>query len=133
MVCLRNEGKPYPTPILPDLPEERVSEGPPFCNTGVDFAGPLYVKDAHTEGENIKAYVCLFTCASTRAVHLELTSDLSAAMLLLAFRTFMSRRGLPNIMISNNAKVFKSSSIEIKKVVRNVRANEYNIIWSIIK
>ena len=92
MVCLRNKGKLYLTPILPDLPEERVSKGPPFYNIGADFAGPLYVKDTHTEGENIRIYVCLFTCALTCMVHLELTSDLSAAMFLLAFRRSVSRR-----------------------------------------
>ena len=110
------EGRPYPTPTTPDLPEERVSDGPPFVNTGVDFAGPLYVQNG-TQGEQIKAYVCLFKCAATRAVHLELTPDLSAATFLLAFRQFTSRRGIPSVMISDNAKVFQSASSVIKKVV----------------
>ena len=82
MICLKMEGKPYPTPTTPDLPEERVSDGLPFVNTGVDFAGPLYVQN-ESQGDQFKAYVCLFTCASTRAVHLELTPDLSAATFLL--------------------------------------------------
>ena len=68
------EERPYPTPTMPVLPEERVSDGPPFINTGVDFAGSLYVQK-RTQGEQIKDYVCLFTCAATRAVHLELTPD----------------------------------------------------------
>ena len=127
MVCFVNEGKSYPTPILPDFPEERVSEGPPFYNTGVDFAGPLYVEDAHMEGENIKAYVRRFTCASTWAVHSELTSDLSAALFLLVFRRFASRRGLPSTMISDNVKVSKSSSEEIKKVVRAHEVQHYMV------
>ena len=42
VICLKMEGRPYPTPTMPDLPEERVSDGPPFVNAGVDFAGPLY-------------------------------------------------------------------------------------------
>ena len=70
-----------------------------------------------TQGEQIKAYVCLFTCAATRAVHLELTTDLSAATFLLAFRRFTSQRGIPSVMISDNAKVFQSPSSVIKKVV----------------
>ena len=40
-VCLKMEGRPYPTPTTPDLPEERVSDGAPFVSTGVDFAGPF--------------------------------------------------------------------------------------------
>ena len=58
VICLKMEGRPYPTPTTPDLPEERVSDGPPFVNTGVDFAGPLYVQNG-TQGEQIKAY-CAF-------------------------------------------------------------------------
>ena len=116
MICLKMEGRPYPTPTMPNLPEGRVSDGPPFVNTGVDFAGPLYVQNG-TQDEQIKAYVCLFTCTATRAVYLELTPDLSAATFLLAFRRITSRRGIPSVMISDNAKVFQSASSVIKKVV----------------
>ena len=58
VICLKMEGKPYPTPTTPDLPEERVSDGLPFVNTGVDFAGPLYVQN-ESQGDQFKAYVCL--------------------------------------------------------------------------
>ena len=89
-----------------------------------------------TQGEQIKAYVCLFTCAATRAVHLELTPDLSAATFLLAFRRFTSRRGIPSVMISDNAKVFQSPSSVIKKVVRAEEVNKYmlnnQIRWNFI-
>ena len=39
VVCRKFEEKPYPAPLPPDLPEERVSEGPPFANTGIDLQG----------------------------------------------------------------------------------------------
>ena len=70
VICRRFEGKPYTPPLMPDLPPERVREGPPFATTGVDFAGPLYVKSHVTTESNdkVKAYICLFTCASTRVV-----------------------------------------------------------------
>jgi len=61
--------------------------------------------------------VCLFTCASTRAVHLEYTADLSSTTFPLAFRCFTSKRGLPLTVITDNAKTFKSASSEVKKVV----------------
>jgi len=61
-------------PKMPDLPEERASDGPPFLHTVADFAGPLYV---NLNSQQQKVYVCLFTCASTRAIYLELTADLS--------------------------------------------------------
>ena len=119
VVCRKFEGKPYPAPLPPDLPEERVSEGPPFANTGIDFAGPLYVKTLSTDSEQtdrVKTYICLFTCASTRAIHLELTETLSAQSFLHAFRRFVSRRGLTSTIMSDNAKTFKSASAEVRKI-----------------
>ena len=44
---------------------------------GVDFAGPILYK--RTTKETGKAHIALFTCSSTRAVHLRLTPDLSAS------------------------------------------------------
>ena len=49
VVRLRNESRSYPTPPLSDLPEQRVSEGSLFYNTGVDFTGPFYVQDTHAD------------------------------------------------------------------------------------
>ena len=115
------KGTPYRSQPSSDLPSERVSEDPPFTHVGLDFAGPLFIDDRNiTEGtnESSKVYVCLFTCASTRAVHLKLTRGLSVQAFLLAFRRFASRRGLPATLNSDNAKTFKSSCKEIRKITR---------------
>ena len=74
VICKRYEGRPMSMPPPPQLPEDRVSSQVPFSMTGVDFAGPLYVKSSK---EPLKTYVCLFTCGSTHAIHLELTNDLT--------------------------------------------------------
>ena len=71
VICLRINGMPYKAQWTPDLPSERVSDDPPFTHVGLDFAGPLNIVNEHAN-ESSKVYVCLFTCASTRAVHLEL-------------------------------------------------------------
>ena len=87
------EGTPYKPLSTPDLPSSRVSDDPPFTHTGLDFAGPLYVSSHQgTSKDELtnKAYVCLFTCASTRAIHLELTPDLQVKSFLQAFRRFAS-------------------------------------------
>ena len=47
------------------------------------------------------------------ALRLELTRELSATAFLLAFRHFTSRRGLPKVIMSDNAKTFKHYSQEI--------------------
>ena len=124
VTCQRHEGIAFKPPSAPDLPTERVSIEPPFTFTGLDFAGPLYVR---SEGEKVssqsketnKVFVCLFTCASTRAVHLELTQGLSVQSFLMVFRRFASRRGLPSMLISDNAKTFRSASKEIQALSRS--------------
>jgi hypothetical protein len=114
---------------------------PPFTFTGLDFAGPLYVR---SEKENVstqcqgtnKVFVCLFTCASTRAVHLELTQGLSVQSFLMAIRRFASRRGLPSMLISENAKTFRSASKEIQALSRSQdvlsRLANNRITWTFI-
>ena len=72
-----------------------------------------------------KAYCCLFTCASTRAVHLELTESLTVTSFLQAFRRFVSRRGLPANLLTDNAKTFKSASVDVKKISWSSEVKQY--------
>ena len=64
----------------------------------------------HTEG-----VVCLFTCASFRMIHLELTHSLTTDEFLRAFSRMTSRGGLCHTVWSDNAKTFKAASKEIQK------------------
>ena len=105
VICRRVIGKSYPAPEMPPLPKERVQDTAPFGITGVDFTGALTVKSR--QNEDLKAYVCLFTCATTRAVHLELIPDLSGKSFILCFRRFISRCSVPKIIMSDNALTFK--------------------------
>ena len=72
----------------------------------------MYVKNEGSPGES-KVYICLFTCASTRAVHLEVVTDLSEETFLQAFRRFAARRSLPRLVISDNASTYMSASKEL--------------------
>ena len=100
-----------PTP--PPLPSFRVSDDLAFSKVGVDFARPLYVKNIYqSNGEMYTCYIALFTCASTRAVHLELTPDLSANSFLRVLKRFFGRRGLPTLFISDNGKTFKDAKVK---------------------
>ena len=106
-VCRRYEGRGFKVPPQPDLPEFRLSQKPAFTYVGVDYAGPLYIKEPNCSTTK-KVYILLFTCCSTRAVHLELATDLSADVFIRCLRRFTARRGLPEIIVSDNAKTFKS-------------------------
>ena len=122
IVCKKIEGLPFKTVYNPDLPRMRVDEAPPFSHVGIDFAGPLFGKE---KGEVVKTYLCLFTCRSTRAVHLEMIESLSVENFIQAFRRFCARRGLPATIITDNAKTFRSASMEIKKLLRSPRLSEH--------
>ena len=62
-------------PNSPNLPEYRVNHSThAFQLIGLDFAGPLFIKDGV---DNTKSYILLLTCASSRAIHLELVPDMS--------------------------------------------------------
>ena len=109
--CLQQDSRPCNEEAAP-LPGCRVTQAPPFTVTGVDFAGPLFSVDFPRK----KFYVCLFTCAVTRAVHLELTDALSLSAFMLALRRFAARRGLPRIMYSDNAPTFKGADSQLQRV-----------------
>ena len=118
-LCRRFEALPYRPPPPPPLPPFRVKEEPPFACTGVDFAGPLYVKtDTQTGGSN-KVWICLYTCCITRAIHLDLVPNLSAQTFLRCFKRFVARRGLPHKIVSDNGKTFKAAAKTIGKIMKN--------------
>ena len=121
-MCKKIEGLPHKSVFCPDLPDFRVDDAPPFTHVGIDFAGPLTVSDK----ENAKCYVCLFTCASTRALHLELTETLDVEEFIRAFRRFSARRGLPGTVISDNAKTFKSASKEVRRLLRSPKNHDHD-------
>jgi hypothetical protein len=91
--CKQIEGKCYRAPLPPPLPQFRVSEDFAYMQLGVDFAGPVYVKNVYTRAKTTyKAYIALFTCASTHGIHLELTPDLSAQAFVRSLQRFIGRR-----------------------------------------
>ena len=101
---------------LPPLPKGRVGSATPFAVTGIDFTGTLYVKEPSGE---CKAYICLFTCASTRVIHLEIVTDLSAETFLLAFRRLFGRRSLPSIVLSDNASTYLVATEELETLLES--------------
>ena len=79
-VCRKVEGGPYKLPNMAPLPQSRVTDSTPFSKVGVDYMGPLYIKENNV---STKIWICLFSCLVTRAVHLELVQDMSARTFIL--------------------------------------------------
>ena len=113
------EGQPYSVPPPPPLPTYRVEEAPPFSVTGVDFAGPLLVKMDGTAICDAKAWICLYTCCTTRAIHLEVVLDMTTQSFLRCFKRFVSRRGMPQRMVSDNGTTFKGAARTIKQIMKH--------------
>uniref|UniRef100_A0A914Y2H1 Integrase catalytic domain-containing protein n=1 Tax=Panagrolaimus superbus TaxID=310955 RepID=A0A914Y2H1_9BILA len=99
--------KPYQMPAMPALPTERIQAFAPFLHTGLDYAGPFMIKQG---AENVKCWLILFTCLSTRAIHLETVTGLDSYNFILAFDRFVARRGRPNLVISDNQTTLKAAS-----------------------
>ncbi|XP_053698926.1 uncharacterized protein LOC128745885 [Sabethes cyaneus] len=122
------------------LPSSRVIPSRPFSHTGVDYAGPLYIKPVHKRAAPAKAYLCVFICFSTKAVHLELVGDLSTPGFLAALRRFISRRGTPAHIYSDNGKNFEGAKRELAELSARFRSeveqskissacSEEGIVW----
>ena len=89
--------------LLGSLPTERTEMVRPFFNVGVDMCGPFLVRPTKRRGNSTqKCYLALFVCFGTKAVHLEMVTDLTTETFLYALRRFIARRGIPAIIFSDN-------------------------------
>ncbi|XP_070571330.1 uncharacterized protein [Ptychodera flava] len=107
---------------------------PAFTTTGVDFTGNLFTKAK--DGTRGTAYVCLFTCAVTRAIHLQVVPDMSTKTFMHAFRRFAARRSLPTRMLSDNASTYLAAADEIKTLFDTPEVNNFlaahRVQWTFI-
>ena len=135
IICKEINSKTLVTDIAPFL-KDRVCISKAFSITGIDFAGPLIIRDQNEE----KAYVCLFVCATTRAIHLELVNNLTTNSFINALKRFISRRGLEHTIYSDNAKTFQRADKDLKILWKNISHpdtkqfyNSKRINWKFIR
>ena len=88
-VCNVFSTKPYGATATADMPQLRVEASRPFDTTGVDFAGPIAFKIS--KKEQGKCYILLFTCATSRAVNLELTKTQTAKEFQIKLNLFITK------------------------------------------
>lgn len=141
--CFRT--KPNPTKFLMgNLPAARINPSRVFSQCAVDYAGPIYIKDGtRRKYQLVKTYICVFVCMAVRAVHVELVYDLSTHSFLNALKRFISRRGKPNDMYSDNGSNFvgvNNHFLELYNLISNESHNnkvseflaQDKIIWHFI-
>ncbi|XP_052754692.1 uncharacterized protein LOC128201521 [Galleria mellonella] len=111
-------------PLMGNLPASRVTPSYPFEVSGVDFAGPFLITDRKGRGCKIsKSYLCLFICFATKAIHLEIASDLSTDAFIMCLRRFISRRGKPNQIYCDNGTNFVGANNEINSFLNSEHEN----------
>ncbi|XP_053686708.1 uncharacterized protein LOC128736255 [Sabethes cyaneus] len=112
--CRIKKATPQP-PMMASLPEARVTGFVrPFTHTGVDYFGPVMVKQGRSL---VKRWVALFTCLAIRAIHLELVYNLSTQSCIMAIRRFVARRGFPEAFYSDNGTNFVGASNLLTKQI----------------
>lgn len=116
VTCVKN--KPV---ILEQLmgqpPPERVNISPPFSNSGVDFAGPFFVRNRNQrKGPLHRIYVAIFVCMATKAIHIEMVTDLTSESFIATLKRFFARRGKCSTLFSDNATNFVGAYSELKRL-----------------
>ncbi|GFX26563.1 integrase catalytic domain-containing protein [Trichonephila clavipes] len=93
--------------IVQDSPNKR---------TGIDFAGPFLIRSSKGRGSrNTKCYICVFVCLATKAVHLEVVSDLTSKVFIACLKRFVARRGKPSEIFCDQGTNFYGASRELRK------------------
>jgi hypothetical protein len=118
VVCKRASPK-ITTQLMGQLPSARVL--PTFANerVSVDYAGPFTLKIGSVRKPTYrKAYVAVLVCLVTKSCHIELVSDLSAEAFLATLRRFVSQRGKPTQIWSDNATCFRRTDKDLRELYR---------------
>ena len=98
---------------LPD----RLIHNPPFTYCGIDMFGSFLVKDGRKQR---KYYSAMFTCMSSRAVHIETTNSVSTDSFILALRRLISRRWNVRVNHTDNVTNFVGANIKLSKAFNEI-------------
>ncbi|XP_072941856.1 uncharacterized protein [Epargyreus clarus] len=112
--------------LMGDLPSARINPSRPFSHCGIDYTGHVSVKANKGRGiRTNKGYVAVFVCMATKAVHLELVSDLTASAFLAALHRMVARRGVPDHIYSDQGKNFIGADNALRQQLEYIK-NTYN-------
>ena len=99
------------------LPAARSTPSRPFTHTGLDYAGPFYIRTTSGRGHKaFNGYFVIFLCMAIKAVHIEVVSDYTTAAFLAAFKRFTARRGLCRFLYSDNGTNLQGADAELRRL-----------------
>ncbi|XP_011503016.1 PREDICTED: uncharacterized protein LOC105366308 [Ceratosolen solmsi marchali] len=115
-ICTRQRGI-RANQLMGQLPLSRVTPSRPFTHTGVDYAGPLTITTWNGRGDKTqKAWISVFVCFATSAVHIKVVSDYMTDGFTAAFQRFAACRGNPNTLCSDRGTTFNSAEKTLKEL-----------------
>ena len=121
--CKRFHTTAFHKPPPGNLPVDRTEGSSPFQVLGVDYAGPIsYKVSKKKEG---KAYILLFACSLTRAIHLEVVTNLTTDGLIMCLKRLIARRGRPVKIYSDNGKSFVAAAKWLRKIMNEEKVQDY--------
>ena len=116
LICRKRKAKTV-THMMAELPVERLGyRQPPFTNCGVDYFGPFYVSIRRSSE---KRWRFLFTCMTTRAVHIEIVSSMETSSCEMGIERFIARRGTPSVIWPDNGTNFVGAEKEILNCIQS--------------
>ncbi|XP_049309145.1 uncharacterized protein LOC125777748 [Bactrocera dorsalis] len=96
------------------LPVTRITPARPFERCGIDFCGPINTYLRIRGKPPTKSYLTVFVCLVTKAVHIEVVSDLSTNVFLNALKRMSGLRKMPCDIFCDNATNFVGASNQLK-------------------
>lgn len=118
IMCFRLKGVTAKQ-LMGSLPADRVHASRPFEKVGIDFAGPIMIKQSRIRSViTTKGYIAVYVCFATKAIHVELVSDLTTDAFLASFKRFISRRNCPTDVYCDNASTFKSAKTKLTELYK---------------
>lgn len=127
--------------LMGQLPQVRTTAARPFLNVGVDYCGPFFIRDRIRRNAKLyKAYVAIFVCMCTKAVHIELVEDMTAESFIGALKRLISRRGKVAHLYCDNGRNFVGAERELRQLFEDPEfkrrfqdaAAEERIVWHFI-
>ncbi|XP_076223949.1 uncharacterized protein LOC143174539 [Nomia melanderi] len=111
--------------VMGRLPITRVTQSRPFQNCGIDYCGPFSVKEKkYRNRARVKVYVAVFVCFATKAVHLEVVSDMTTEAFIAALKRFISRRGICRNIYSDNGTNFVGANNELTRLYQDLQGDD---------
>ncbi|GFY22155.1 integrase catalytic domain-containing protein [Trichonephila clavipes] len=127
LVCFKS--RPLVTSqLMGNLPRDRVDPDYPFNCSGVEFCGPFMIRYKNQrKGILHKIYICVFVCFVSKAIHIEIVSDLTSDAFIATLKRFFSRRGKCAKLYSDNGKTFVGANKELKRFLKLIEDSNDNL------